>query len=140
MTWFLQSTDLDVWDVIEDDPIFPSKLVDGVMVLKPKQEWDERDRRNFHLGKDLQGIRKDGEVLEVTSIKVAYKGHCNSRTKYLTKLPLEELIGSLMTYEINLEKKQQEGEDKKKKSLALKATTKEEEKLKKKNKVKKMKI
>ena len=35
MTWFLQSTDLDVWDVIEDDPNFPSKLIDGVMVPKP---------------------------------------------------------------------------------------------------------
>ncbi|RVX16212.1 hypothetical protein CK203_014578 [Vitis vinifera] len=79
------------------------------------------------LGKDLQGIRKGDEDLEVTSIKVAYKGHRNSRTKDLTKLPLEELIGSLMTYEINLAKKQQEGEDKKKKSIALKATTKEEE-------------
>ena len=48
--------------------------------------------------------------------------------KDLTKLPLEELIESLMTYEINLVKKQQEGEDKKKKIIALKATTKEEEK------------
>ena len=49
MTWFLQSTDLDVWDVIEDGPTFPSKLVDGVMVPKPNQEWDEHDRRNFQL-------------------------------------------------------------------------------------------
>ena len=47
--------------------------------------------------------------------------------KDLTKIPIEELIGSLMTYEINLEKKQQKSEDKKKKSIALKATTKEEE-------------
>ena len=47
--------------------------------------------------------------------------------KDLTKLPMEELIGSLMTYEINLTKKLQESEDKKKKSIALKATTKEEE-------------
>ena len=47
--------------------------------------------------------------------------------KYLTKLPLEELIGSLMTYEINLAKKKQEEEDKRKKSITLKATTKEEE-------------
>ena len=39
---------------------------------------------------------------------------------------MEELIGSLMTYEINLANKLQEGEDKKKKSIALKATTKEE--------------
>ncbi|KAL6324243.1 hypothetical protein AAG906_006516 [Vitis piasezkii] len=43
------------------------------------------------------------------------------------KLPMEELVGSLMTYEINLAKKLQEGEDKKKKSIALKSTTKEEE-------------
>ncbi|WJZ95219.1 hypothetical protein VitviT2T_014004 [Vitis vinifera] len=47
--------------------------------------------------------------------------------KDLTKLPMEELIGSLITYEISLAKKQQEDEDKKKKSIALKATTKEEE-------------
>ena len=40
---------------------------------------------------------------------------------------MEELIGSLMTYEINLTKKRQKGEDKKKKSIALKVTTKEEE-------------
>ena len=46
-TWYLQSTDLDVWDVIEDDPTFPTKLVDGVLVPKPKQEWNELDRRNF---------------------------------------------------------------------------------------------
>ena len=49
MTWYLQYTDLDVWDVIEDDPTFPTKLVDGVMVPKPKQEWNELDRRNFQL-------------------------------------------------------------------------------------------
>ena len=43
------TTNLDLWDVIEDDLTFPSKLVDGVMVPKPKQEWDECDRRNFQL-------------------------------------------------------------------------------------------
>ncbi|KAL6313523.1 hypothetical protein AAG906_005474 [Vitis piasezkii] len=79
------------------------------------------------IGKDLQGIRKGDEDLEVTPIKVAYKGHHNSRSKDLTKLPMEKLIGSLMTYEINLAKKLQEGENKKKKSITLKATTKEEE-------------
>ena len=49
MTWYLQSTDLHVWDVIKNDPTFPTKLVNGVMVLKPKQEWNEHDRRNFQL-------------------------------------------------------------------------------------------
>ncbi|RVW83560.1 hypothetical protein CK203_054232 [Vitis vinifera] len=49
ITWYLQSIDLDVWDVIEDDLTFPTKLVDGVLVPKPKQEWNELDRRNFQL-------------------------------------------------------------------------------------------
>ena len=34
---------------MKDDTTFPSQLVDGVMVPKPKQEWDERDRRIFQL-------------------------------------------------------------------------------------------
>ena len=55
------------------------------------------------------------------------KGPIDQEAKDLTKLPLEGLIGSLMTYEINLEKMQQEREDKKKKNIAIKATTKEEE-------------
>ena len=37
MTWYLQSTDLDIWDVIEDDPTFPTKLVDGVLVPNPRK-------------------------------------------------------------------------------------------------------
>ena len=49
MTWILQSTDLELWDVIEDDQTFPLKLVDEVMGPKPKQEQDEHDTRNFQL-------------------------------------------------------------------------------------------
>ena len=37
MTWYLQSTDLDVWDIIENGPTLRTKLVDGVLVPKPKQ-------------------------------------------------------------------------------------------------------
>ena len=56
MTWYLQSTDLDVWDVIEDNPTFPTKLVDEVMVPKPKQEWNELDRRNFQLNANVVSL------------------------------------------------------------------------------------
>ena len=45
MTWFPQSINLDLWDVIEDGPHIPSKLENGVMVPKPKHEWDELDRK-----------------------------------------------------------------------------------------------
>ncbi|KAL6348531.1 hypothetical protein AAG906_013151 [Vitis piasezkii] len=188
MTWFLQSTDLDVWDVIEDGPTFPTKLVDGVLVPKPKQEWNELDRRNFQLnakavftlqcamdrneynrilkeskinllvhnyelfsmkenetivemitrftdivnglealGKTYKESEKVMKILRSLPSKWHTKVTAIQEAKDLTKLPMEELIGSLMTYEINLAKKLQEGEDKKKKSIALKATTKEEE-------------
>ncbi|RVW64587.1 hypothetical protein CK203_048486 [Vitis vinifera] len=150
-------------DVIDDDPTFPTKLVDGVLVPKPKQEWNKLDRRNFQLNakavftlqcamdrneynricqcksakeiwrKNLQRIREGDEDIEVSPIKVAYQGHRNSISKDLTKLPMEDLIGSLMTYEINLTKKLQEGEDKKKKSIALKLQPRKKKMLKKTN-------
>ena len=37
-TWFLKATNLDLWEVIKDGPHIPSKLENGVMVPKPKQE------------------------------------------------------------------------------------------------------
>nr|CAN64244.1 hypothetical protein VITISV_038460 [Vitis vinifera] len=169
MTWYLQSTNLDVWDVIENAPTFPTKLVDGVLVPKPKQEWNELDKRNFQLnakaiftlqcamdrneynrienetivemitsftnivnglealGKTYKESEKVMKILRSLPSKWHTKVTTIQEAKDLTKLPMEELIGSLMTYEINLTKKLQEGEDKKKKSVILKATTKEEE-------------
>ncbi|RVW22530.1 hypothetical protein CK203_109455 [Vitis vinifera] len=78
-------------------------------------------------GKNLQGIREGDEDIEVSPIKWHTKVTAIPEAKDLTKLPMEELIGSLMTYEINLANKLQEGEEKKNKSIALKATTKKEE-------------
>ena len=210
MTWYLQSTDLDVWDFIEDGPTFPTKLVDGVLVPKPKQEWNELDRRNFQLNAKVvftlqcamdrneynricqrKSAKEIWRLLEIThegtnqvkeskinilvhnyelfSMKetesivemitrfteivnglealgrvinesekvmkilrsLPSKWHTKvtaiQEAKDLTKLPMEELLGSLMTYEISLTKQLQESEDKKKKSIALKATTKDEE-------------
>ena len=49
MTWFLNSTNLDLWDVIVVGPHIPSKLENGVMVPKPKQEWNELDKKKVQL-------------------------------------------------------------------------------------------
>ena len=49
MTWFIQSTNLDLWDIIEDGPHIPSKLENEVMVPKPKQKWDELDKKKIQL-------------------------------------------------------------------------------------------
>ena len=79
------------------------------------------------LGKTYKKSEKVMKILRSLPSKWHTKVTAIQEAKDLTKLPMEELIGSLMTYEINLTKKLQEGEDKKKKSIALKATIKEEE-------------
>ena len=79
------------------------------------------------LGKTYKESEKVMKILRSLPSKWHTKVTTIQKAKHLTKLTLEELIGSLMTYEINLAKKQQEGEDKKKNNIALKATTKEDE-------------
>ena len=79
------------------------------------------------LGKTYNESKKVMKILRSLPSKWHTKVTAIQEAKDLTKLPLEELIGSLMTYEINLAKKKQEEEDKRKKSITLKATTKEEE-------------
>ena len=72
------------------------------------------------LGKTYKESEKVMKILRSLPSKWHTKVIAIQEAKDLTKLPLEELIGSLMTYEINLAKKQQEGEDKRKKSIYLK--------------------
>ena len=79
------------------------------------------------LGKTYKESEKMMKILRSLPSKWDAKITVIQEAKYLTKLSMEELLGSLMTYEINLTKKQQEDKGKKKKSIALKATTKEEE-------------
>ena len=78
------------------------------------------------LGKTHKESEKVMKILRSLPSKWHTKVTAIQEAKDLIKLPMEELIGSLMTYEINLAKKLQEGEEKKKKIIALKATTKEE--------------
>ena len=65
------------------------------------------------LGKTYKESKKVMKILRSLPSKWHTKVTAIQEAKDLTKLPLEELIRSLMTYEINLAKKQQEGEDKK---------------------------
>ena len=66
------------------------------------------------LGKTYKESEKVMKILRPLSSKWHTNVTAIQEAKNLTKLPMEELIGSLMTYEINLAKKQQEREDKKK--------------------------
>ena len=77
------------------------------------------------LRKSYKEFEKVMKILRSLLSKWHTKVTAIQEVKDLTNLLMEELIGSLMTYEINLATKLQEGEDKKKKNIALKATTKE---------------
>ncbi|RVW85028.1 hypothetical protein CK203_037630 [Vitis vinifera] len=92
------------------------------------------------LGKTYKESEKVMKILRSLPSKWHTKVTAIQEAKDLTKLPMEELIGSLMTYEINLTKKLQEGEDKKKKSIASKLQPRKKKMLKKKNQVMKMMI
>ena len=49
MTWFLQSTDFYLWDIIENGPNIPTKVENVVFVPKPRKELDELDKRKNQL-------------------------------------------------------------------------------------------
>ena len=78
------------------------------------------------LGKTYKESENVMKILRSLPSKWHTKVTAIQEAKDLTKLPMEDLIGSLMAYEINLENKQQKVKTKKK-SIALKATNKEEE-------------
>ena len=78
------------------------------------------------LGKTYKEFKKVMKILRSFPKKWEAKVTTIQEAKNLTKLPLEELIGSLMTHELTM-KIHQDVEDKKKKSIALKVSTIEEE-------------
>nr|CAN81433.1 hypothetical protein VITISV_010698 [Vitis vinifera] len=79
------------------------------------------------LGKTYKESEKVMKILRFFPSKWHTKVTAIQEAKDLTKLPIEELIGSLMTYEINLIKKLQKGEAKKRMKKAMMATWSESE-------------
>ena len=61
------------------------------------------------LGKTYKESEKVMKILRSLPLKCHAKVTAIQKAKDLTKLPMKELIGSLMTYEINLIKKLQKG-------------------------------
>ena len=60
-------------------------------------------------------------------MKRKWKGGKKQEAKDLNTLPLEELLGSLMTYELTQRQHAQDDEDKKKKTVAFKSTSQDDE-------------
>ncbi|KAL6313650.1 hypothetical protein AAG906_010068 [Vitis piasezkii] len=107
--------------------LFPVEVFLLLVKVRLRQRFTDIINGLEALGKTYKESKKVMKILRSLPSKWHTKVTAIQEAKDLTKLLMEELIGSLMTYEINLTKKLQEGEDKKKKSIALKATTKEEE-------------
>ncbi|XP_057996568.1 uncharacterized protein LOC131175895 [Hevea brasiliensis] len=47
--YFLKSEGVDLWDVVENGPFTPTKIVDGVHVAKHNGEWSEQEKRRLAL-------------------------------------------------------------------------------------------
>ena len=45
MIWFLKSTDFDLWDVLESGSHVQIELENGMVVSKPRKEYDELDEK-----------------------------------------------------------------------------------------------
>lgn len=45
MRIYLQSVDYDLWDIVENGPYMPIKIVEKESMPKPRNEWDEHDKR-----------------------------------------------------------------------------------------------
>ena len=44
MRAFLQLEYVEIWDVVEEGPYVPTKLVDGRKVTKSKEKWNNNDK------------------------------------------------------------------------------------------------
>ncbi|XP_057999301.1 uncharacterized protein LOC131178357 [Hevea brasiliensis] len=49
MYYFCKSEGVDLWDVVENGPFTPTKVVKGVHVAKPNGEWSEQEKKKVAL-------------------------------------------------------------------------------------------
>ncbi|KAG8633954.1 hypothetical protein MANES_18G143201v8 [Manihot esculenta] len=49
MYYFLKSEGVDLWDIVENGPFFPTRFIDGNQEQKPKSEWSELEKRRVAL-------------------------------------------------------------------------------------------
>ncbi|GAV78393.1 DUF4219 domain-containing protein/UBN2 domain-containing protein [Cephalotus follicularis] len=209
MTIFLQSLDYQLWHIVENGPRMPTRTIEGVVSLKPKNEFNDNDFKMLQLNSKAKHVlfcavgpnefnrisscdmaKEMWDLLEVTyegtnqvkeskisilvheyelflmyddesisdiftrfttiinSLKNLGKSYPNQElvrkilmclpkcwtpkvtaieeAKDLSTLPLEQLLGSLMTHETTM-KNHENVEVKKKKSIALKPSREESE-------------
>jgi len=45
MQIFIEAIDLNIWEAIEIGPIMPTMVVGNEIIEKPREQWDEDERR-----------------------------------------------------------------------------------------------
>ena len=49
MKIFIQASDYNLWNVIINGPHIPTYIINNTVILKPKNDWDDQDRRMAQL-------------------------------------------------------------------------------------------
>ena len=46
---FIQALDYDMWSIITSGPYYSIKIVDDIAICKPKNEWNDQDKKSAQL-------------------------------------------------------------------------------------------
>ncbi|EOY09072.1 Uncharacterized protein TCM_024438 [Theobroma cacao] len=110
---FIQSIDLDIWDIILEGLHVPTKLVDSVRHVKKKAEWDDKDRKLVQLNhktiKALFCALSESEFNRVTTSTLAKDiwdilKNCYDRTNQVKESKISFLTLDYELFKIKEEK------------------------------------
>ncbi|KAH9687348.1 hypothetical protein KPL70_014735 [Citrus sinensis] len=120
MRIYLQVLDYEIWEVVCDGP-FMHKFKDevGDDVPKPSSQWNIVNTLGA-LGKTFSNSEKVKKIIRSLPKEWRPKRTAIEEAKNLNTLPINDLIGSLISYEEDLAA--EKGDEEKKKSIALKAS------------------
>ncbi|KAH9696622.1 hypothetical protein KPL71_023234 [Citrus sinensis] len=114
MRIYLQVLDYEILEVVCDGPFMPTfKDEVGDDIPKPSSQWSA-------LGKTFSNSEKVKKIIRSLPKEWRPKRTAIEEAKDLNTLPLDDLIGSLISYEEDLAA--EKGHEEKKKSIALKAS------------------
>ncbi|KAH9689830.1 Integrase catalytic domain-containing protein [Citrus sinensis] len=140
MRIYLQALDYEIWEIVNDGPFMPlTKNEVGEDIPKPSRDWNEFEKRKASLnskamnalftdivntlgalGKTFSNSEKVKKIIRSLPKEWRPKRTAIEEAKDLNVLPIDDLIGSLISYEEDLAA--EKGHEEKKKNIALKAS------------------
>ncbi|KAH9659010.1 hypothetical protein KPL70_023699 [Citrus sinensis] len=143
MRIYLQALDYEIWEIVNDGHFMPlTKNKVGEDIPKPSRDWNEfekrkaslnskamnalfcaLDKKEFHRVSSCESANEIWHKLEVVYEGTNQEPLAIEEAKDLNVLPIDDLIGSLISYEEDLAA--EKGHEEKKKNIALKASKRE---------------